>query len=268
MVDILPKYKTYNIKPTTPVIHYKCAYCGKEGVRRKSHVKNPNLIFCNNHCSLMYRNAKKYAENRIRKITDKEIKDLYNKYLPNIKCICNNFLSDKYKLKGRVDIDELYMVSMRACYLAIRNSKDRDNISLNYLYRTIKRTVHNHVYLDIYNLEDKQHEIDRDYINLGQVDEVDKTLMLKVEKDYIQEIEDTFDRDIKIKLVEGAIESKAQSKLMRMAFDRYIREMSVDKMMLKWGVANRHDLCNRVYLGKKILEKEIEEILDNISSSC
>lgn len=48
-------YKRHQIKPTTPAVHFKCAFCGKEGVRRASKVKNPNLIFCDNHCQMLYK---------------------------------------------------------------------------------------------------------------------------------------------------------------------------------------------------------------------
>lgn len=253
MSDIA-EYKLHNIKETTPVIHYKCAWCGKEGVRRASKVKNPNLIFCNNHCSLMYRNARKYAENNKRIITDKDVNSLFNKYYRNIQCMCFSMIN---KYQCNVDIDELLRVSKTACYYIIKNSKDRNNIDKKYVHKYINRYLKYYFINDIFGI---QHNLENNYdkVSIDGFKNNDKVHYLAVEKDYIQEIEEEFDRQIKLKLVEGIIESKAKSKMMRMTFDRYVREMPIDKMMLKWGYKNKREIVDRCYLGKKNLEKELK----------
>lgn len=228
---MLAKYKFHETKQGTPIVHFKCAFCGKEGVRRASKVKNPNLVFCDNTCHLMYRHRKK----RILEEPDwNEIKA----FIEENNVFLERTISGAFSsLHGKISYDELKRESTYLIFHAMRTSRCK-----RYIIKTIKHGLRAY-YLNFF--------MPRSKTEMRITDTLDFST-----SEFNQAVEDFDFKSVNLADIDELLVKKKRTcyALLKMYLDGFTTSEIADKLNIK-----EHNVSSAVSYAIKKLKSEIKD---------
>lgn len=229
------RYKFENHKKETPVIWYRCAYCGRLQSRRASKVKNRNLIFCDNTCRARYSQKKSFDKI---KITSEEIKQTYGKYHQKIvnavMTVCNRY--------NRPDLAEDFKSEcFYGLWRCMANSR-YNNLQEQYVYKFLEK----HLVAYYFKFHVSKALLTIDETNL------EKNVLLGSSEINTVKIENYFTLQ---KLFAGNL-----SKAAKAVIDFEVAGISAAECMTKYNFKDRRQMTINIYNGKKELQRKWEAL--------
>lgn len=228
---MLAKYKFHETKQGTPIVHFKCAFCGKEGVRRASKVKNPNLVFCDNTCQMMYRHRKK----RVLKEPDwNEIKAFVKENNDFLERTISGAFSS---LHGRIPYDELRRESTYLIFHSMRISRCK-----KYITKTVKLGLRAYYF---------KFFMPRSKTEMRMTDTLDFST-----SEFNQAVEDFDFKSVNLADIDELLAKKKRTcyALLRMYLDGFTTSEIADKLNIK-----EHNVSSSVSYAVKKLKSEIKD---------
>lgn len=230
-------YKMIKIKPETPKIVFKCAYCGKLGVRRASKVKNPNLIFCDNTCSHKYR-SKQILQKRA--ITSSQIKDQYQKWFPLVRqAVAATIIRFGC---GHLE-DTLYRECQYAIWRCLLNNHKSD-LTTNYIKTYLQKYLINTYYHFYYS----RHVLTVDMTNL------EKNALLTAEDNNIIMWENYY-------FLNQICKNNRLSIAQKLVIDYELNGLKDDEVIKKYNLKDKRALTYNLSAGRKQLQEKRLRIL-------